>query len=258
MKSASLQLALRETHALLRKPRFALVLGSICLLMGLVGPFGTFGMPLLPRLAYWVVVVVGTAAIGTTTEIWAARTFFVRLPSLAAATLGGAVAGLPIGLSVWGFNWLVLGGGEAVISVWLLLAYCVPIAALITAFAHAMLSPKALPAPPDVLSPDLPALLQRLPRQQRGRLLHIAVSDHYVDVTTDRGTTLVLMRFSDAIREAAPEPGLQVHRSHWVALSAVRRSLRHEGKLSLELENGRLVPVSRTFVGAARAARLLA
>lgn len=257
MKFASLQLALRETHALLQSRRFVLVLGGIGLLMGLVGPFGTFAMPILPRIAYWVVVVLGTAVIGTVIEIWAAKSLFSRLPPLAAATLGGAVAGVPIGLGVWGFNGLVLGSGATAISVWLLLAYCIPIAALVTGFAHVMMPTAAPPAPTPQVASSLLPLLERLPRQRRGQLLHIAVSDHYVDVATDRGTTQVLMRFSDAVREAAPEPGLQVHRSHWVALAAVRRSLRQEGKSWLELQNGTVVPVSRTFLEAVRAAGLL-
>ena len=48
---------------------------------------------------------------------------------------------------------------------------------------------------------------------------------NYVEVWTERGTHLVLMRLSDAIRETAGENGLQIHRSHWVALGAVKRTL---------------------------------
>lgn len=83
------------------------------------------------------------------------------------------------------------------------------------------------------------------------------MADHYVDVTTDQGHALVLTRLSDAMRETAPIQGLQVHRSHWVALDAVRRTTRQAGKPMLELENGTLVPVSRSFLPAARAAGLL-
>src|SRR5690606_35602655 len=107
---------------------------------------------------------------------------------------------------------------------------------------------------PDAMVPAEPALLDRLPRPQRGRLIHLAVSDHYVDVTTDKGTSLVLMRLADAIRETAPIAGMQVHRSHWVALDAVTRGTRQKGKPVLELENGARVPVSRTYIEAARAA----
>lgn len=38
--------------------------------------------------------------------------------------------------------------------------------------------------------------------------------DHYGEVTTSEGAELPLMRLSDAIIEAAPVAGLQIHRSH--------------------------------------------
>ena len=85
------------------------------------------------------------------------------------------------------------------------------------------------------------ALLARLPHGTRGKLLHLAVADHPVDVTTDRGHALVLIRLSDAIAETAPTPGLQVHRSHWVALDAVRGT-RQVGKPVLHLQNGTVSP----------------
>lgn len=65
------------------------------------------------------------------------------------------------------------------------------------------------------------------------------------------------MRLLDAIRETAPVAGMQVHRSHWVGLDAVRRSLRQNGKPVLELDNGTLVPVSRTYLAAAKQAGLI-
>ena len=100
----------------------------------------------------------------------------------------------------------------------------------------------------------VPALLERLPRPLRGPLWRISVADHYVEVTTDKGSSLVLMRLSDAIKEVAPTAGLQVHRSHWVALDAVRRGTRQNGRPALELVDGSVVPVSRTYLVAVRAA----
>ena len=35
-----------------------------------------------------------------------------------------------------------------------------------------------------------PVLLDRLPADKRGRLSHLTVQDHYVDVTTDRDRNL--------------------------------------------------------------------
>jgi DNA-binding LytR/AlgR family response regulator len=100
-------------------------------------------------------------------------------------------------------------------------------------------------------------LLERLPWPQQGRLIHLEGNDHYVDVTTDRGASLVLIRLSDAIRETAPVPGVQVPRSHRVALGAVRRSIRLAGKPVLEVENG-VVPISLGYLTVAKDAGLFA
>ena len=102
-----------------------------------------------------------------------------------------------------------------------------------------------------------PAILERVPLPQRGLLLALVVEDHYVDIVTDRGKTLVLMRLADAIREAASVPGLQIHRSHWVATGAVVRAHRSEGKVLLELSNGLRLPISRGYLPAAKDAGLV-
>lgn len=78
-----------------------------------------------------------------------------------------------------------------------------------------------------------------------------------MEVTTARGRSLLLMRLSDAIREGQPTPALQVHRSHWVALAAVRRATRRNGKPVLELETGVEVPVSRSYLPVVREAGLI-
>lgn len=257
MNTAPLQLALRETQALSRRPQSWIVLGAVGLLMGMVGPFGTFEMPVLPRLAYWLAVVIGTTALCIFIERLITHDLSGRVSALMASALGGAVAGVPIAVCVRVFNLLVFGNEDDPMSVWTLLAYSVPIAALVTTSAQILLRDEDAKSSANEPVKAEPALLDRLPRPQRGRLLHIAVSDHYVDVTTDKGTTLVLMRLSDAIRETAPIAGLQVHRSHWVALDAVKRSSRQSGKPMLELENGTLVPVSRSFAEAAKAAGIL-
>ena len=103
---------------------------------------------------------------------------------------------------------------------------------------------------------SLPPILERVPLPQRGKLLALTVEDHYVDIVTDRGKTLVLMRLADAIREASGVDGLQIHRSHWVARDAVVRSHRAGGRLSLELSNGLTLPVSRGFLPQVKAAGL--
>lgn len=239
------------------------MLAAISVLIGLVGPFETFEHPLLARLAYWTLIVVTTGALGTLVTMLVMALLPPEVPPTLGAALGGLVAGTPIALLVWTINNLAYGSQDDGMSLGALIAYCIPIAALVTAVGHVLRdavllgTPSSPPAPAVTEAPPTPPLLDRLPLPQRGRLLHLAVKDHYVDVTTDRGTTMVLIRLSDAIREAAPVPGLQVHRSHWVALGAVRRTSRQSGKPVLELETGVIVPVSRSYLAEARTAGLV-
>lgn len=95
--------------------------------------------------------------------------------------------------------------------------------------------------------PAKPTFMARVPAELGEKLLALSAEEHYLRVTTDRGSTHVLYRMSDAVRELAGWPGLQVHRSHWVARDAVVRAERHNGQVSLVLRNGVKIPVSRSF-----------
>ena len=99
-------------------------------------------------------------------------------------------------------------------------------------------------------SPLAAPFLSRLSARRGRKLLHLHMQDHYVEAHTDKGSELVLLRFRDAIRELEGLDGMQVHRSHWVAASAVDRAMRRNGRLFLKLTNGDEVPVSRSFAPA--------
>ena len=65
------------------------------------------------------------------------------------------------------------------------------------------------------------------------------------------------MRLGDAMREVGETRGVQVHRSHWVAIEAVTRVTRVGGKVTVELSNGTAVPVSRGYLPGVKAAGLV-
>ena len=109
-----------------------------------------------------------------------------------------------------------------------------------------------LPGEADAAAPAA-ALLARLPAPKRGELHHLRMQDHYIEVHTDKGMEMVLLRFRDALREVEDIEGMQVHRSHWVARAAVDAVERRDGRITLRLVNGNRVPVSRSFVPALRA-----
>jgi hypothetical protein len=93
-----------------------------------------------------------------------------------------------------------------------------------------------------------PRLLRRLSDETVGDVLRLSASDHYVEVVTTEGSEVLRLRFADAINEMEPVEGYCVHRSHWVARSAIMGVERESAhKLFLRLSNGDRVPVSRKY-----------
>jgi hypothetical protein len=173
------------------------------------------------------------------------------LPRIVVATLASSI---PSWLVVYGVTMIAAPDGlPPPLRLWF---YCLVVAGVVVSMS-VLVAGQQPDATKTASPPEPPPILERLPLPQRGRLLHLEVADHYVEVTTDRGRALLLLRLSDAIRETAPVPGLQVHRSHWIALDAVRKATRQSGRPVLELENGAIIPISRSYLEAARAAGLV-
>ncbi|MCL4780409.1 MAG: LytTR family transcriptional regulator [Gammaproteobacteria bacterium] len=96
--------------------------------------------------------------------------------------------------------------------------------------------------------PAEPRLVQRLPANLRGADIHaLEAEEHYTKIHTSKGNTLLLMRFSDAIAEMNPQPGLQVHRSFWVSQAAVERVARVDQRWVIRVRGGLNIPVSRSY-----------
>jgi len=272
----SLQLALREMQAATtnRISRIGMMLVTVLLAMS--GPFGTFqSFNLGQRFGYWAVMVVASYLTGQ-----AASTFFLELlrgqisQRWPRVIVAGLLASLPVTIVVMVVNGVAYQHVDIQSSLMIWLYAIIVTLAVVVMFvtlsevmagapaaapgvtASATVAETSQPAAALPPSPQ-PAILDRVPLRQRSRLIALIVEDHYVDIVTDKGRTLVLMRLADAIREAAPVPGLQVHRSHWVAFDAVVRAQRSEGKVMLELSNGMRLPVSRGFLPAAKDAGLV-
>lgn len=90
-------------------------------------------------------------------------------------------------------------------------------------------------------------LLSAIEPPLNGEILWVEAQEHYVRITTEHESRMVLARFSDIVRELSLADGLQVHRSHWVANSAVVREQKNGQNLTLVLSTGNVVPVSRSF-----------
>lgn len=255
----ALPFTLRETSRRAGDPRVWGLLGLAGIALGAAGPFGSYARdPLAERMPYWTIVVVATfwagSALSETLRMVLIRH---RIPRLRGLLLTHLALPLPIaGLVLL----LALGFGAAptVAGATMLVAQCMAISLAVDLAARLIRPSRPAPATPAVPAPGSPpALLDRLPPARRGSLLWLSSQGHYVEVATTRGRGLLLMRLADAIGETAPEPGLQVHRSHWVALRAVTGARRQDGRAQLLLRDGTAVPVSRARMAAARAAGLL-
>lgn len=108
-------------------------------------------------------------------------------------------------------------------------------------------TPEPEPEPePQVEVVPPPRIVQRLDSALQGRLVAMTVRDHYVDVVTTAGRGSVLIRFADAMQEAEGEEGVQIHRSHWIALWSVAGIERETGKIFVRLCPDLRLPVSRS------------
>ena len=237
-----------------RLRRWAISL-AIGLLLALLGPFGTYTLPLADRLAIWLVTSLAAAEICRSAMLLS-LTRWRRLPWPLAAAIGltlavlplGAVAALVVGL-VTGY-WFGRDGDLLALAghVWLLTL----VIGLGWGWVAYRLRPGA--AAPDTTGQRTSPFLDRLPAHLGRDLLCLAMEDHYVRAHTSEGSTLILMRLRDAIAELDGSAGRQVHRSYWVAERAVRRIERRGETLRLLLKNGLSVPVSRRHLPALRAA----
>ena len=94
-------------------------------------------------------------------------------------------------------------------------------------------------------------LLKLLPSRLGTDLVYVKSEDHYLEVHTTVGSSLIKMRFSDAVAELG-DRGMQVHRSYWVATGHVVRTARNGKRTMLRLTGDREVPVSVTHLRAVR------
>jgi hypothetical protein len=199
-------------------PTYGLISLLAGLVLGLIGPFGTFrDLGLAARIGYWLASVPGTAE--------------VLLLELALRR--------PIAAADWPAIYLYV--------LLLTAAITVPVA-----LWRRQRSVQAAPSLPP--GPAGEALLRRLKPEARGALWALEMEDHYLRVHTSAGNDLILYRLNDALAEVAGLDGRQVHRSYWVAREAVATTERDGRRRLLVLKNGLKVPVSRANLSELRGA----
>lgn len=87
----------------------------------------------------------------------------------------------------------------------------------------------------------------------RGNIIALEADEHYINVFGSGGECKVLYRVGDAVRELdALNIGVRVHRSYWIAPSAIVELERADKRLFVKLANGMRVPVSQANTGVVR------
>lgn len=242
-----------------------LVIAAIGLAFGFLGPFGTYAMPVALRLAYWVGFTIVGYAIFRPVSIsagWLRESTGISI--WVAELLSTAVAALPmtflVGFAISGMRFDPLFFGNQFL---LLYAQCAAIGFGIFLFMRMLFgrdgkaqvqaisangdTPEAKPVTGDK-KPVLTKLHGRLAPGFSSSIIALGVEDHYVRVHSAERTEMLLLRFSDAIKEMESLEGMQVHRSWWVARDAILTSKRDGRNLRLSLSGGLEVPVSRAYV----------
>lgn len=234
-------------------------LKDIAITAGLAGIFAFLGVyntdefPPLFRFGFWAATI-ATGSLASTIVIplvWKILTrYHISIKIIAAA----AMISLPVT-----FVMLALLGelSHASPAYWAVSALYVFIISLVLTTFMALAqtrSTKQTETPP---ANSAHSLLSRLPRKYREATLYaVSSEDHYLRVHTDLGQELILMRLADALKELSEMPGLQTHRSWWVALDGVTDSRRENNKTILILKSGTEAPVSRGRLQATKAAGL--
>ena len=230
-----------------REQGIALVLTVIAFTM--LGPFETSALPLTQRFTYWLICI----SVGWF-SVLLMKTVFLRHPKVDDWPLAFrlvvaiSLASIPISLTVRQVEWSFRGHELGLSSIINIFFVC----ALIGGIIYMRISTR-IGVSQAADKPEAAPFLKRLPFDLGQKIISISTQDHYVEVTTHKGSTLVLIRFQDALEELGSYGGAQIHRSHWVAQDAVRKVTRQDGKSVVELTDGRTLPVSRTYSRSVRA-----
>lgn len=239
------------------------LMAALGLVMGLIGPMGSFATPLLERVIDWIALsLLGYACFRPVIAAGQVLTEQTGLPYWIALVLACAIAAIPTSAIVC---WLGTGfhidrvslAGMTQAYPYVLIVGGIATVVQVMAFRHRVGQPVAAPEPATPvgveIAPPRPAFLDRLPPHLGTEVIALENEDHYVRAHTALGSTLILMRLRDAVAELEGTDGARVHRSWWVARPAVAEVVKRDRATALRLTNGLEVPVARNELPVLRA-----
>jgi hypothetical protein len=242
--------------ASLRRPRLRglAIAVAASVFLAVAGAFGTAASPPLPRFAFWLGGMAGGTIIGIAVDQALRRHGRLAANIWLRGSATAILMSIPYTPVVWALGLMIEPhpfGPRLIDSMGPVLA----ISAIMTAVN--LMSPtqaQLVETRADGPSGAPPRFIGRLaPKLDGAELYAVEAEDHYLRIYTSRGTDLVLMRLTDAVRELDGLEGARTHRSWWVARSAVEGARRVGQRTLLRLKSGVEAPVSRSFVRTLRA-----
>ncbi|MCU4655247.1 LytTR family transcriptional regulator [Roseibacterium sp. SDUM158016] len=227
----------------------------------LAGPFGTYeDLTIFERLVYWGTAILGCGLIMEVLLIVALTYPILDLPAWVRFGAAVFLGSFPATVVVLALEYFMRGyspGPMFALRVWLLVGGVAVLVSFVE-YRKALRSVAVGAEPPTPVrawnedgsraSGQLPpsaSFLRSIDPALRHGLVSLSKQGHYLEVVTRRGAALILKRMSDAVAELDGYRGMQIHRSHWVALDAVREVVRDDSRVAVRLDDGRLLPVSR-------------
>lgn len=242
------------------------------MVLTLLAPYGILGESgWSERLAYWArTLLFGYLLYRPLIRLAAGAAVRMALPEWAGWAVALVIGSIPFSLWLWWFGpvfelsrpapspGLLIETAGQVLVVSALVSACLWFATSLAVSKEPEVERAMVLAQPDasVSGPVAPpvgaSFTARLPRRLGREVWALKGEDHYLRVFTPQGNALVLMRMADAIAELGDDQGLQVHRSWWVARTAVESVQRVSRRVELRLKNGLTVPVARDRIAALR------
>ena len=234
-----------------REVAVALATGTF---MALIGALGTQEASLQVRLMFWIGLMFAGTIIGHGVTLLAGRLELFEQRPWVWAALTALLITPPLSVVVWFAVGTAFHRQQTVMSIINHFPAVLIVSLGMTALT--VLSQRR-PIETHAAAPNMgpAAFLDRLPDKLRGgEIFAVEAEDHYLRLHTSRGQDLILMRLADAVGELEGLEGAQVHRSWWVAKTAIAEASRGNGRATLTLKNGAVAPVSRTYARALRQA----
>jgi len=233
------------------------------IVLTLSGPFGTFDQfDLVDRLLFWTAAMIaGTAFIQVSVILSIRAGPDTKRAIYTAAIVGTLLGSVPAtavimtiyerfsGIDLPNSNFPLLWSNVALVGC---IVSCGHIFAQLGGQTREASKETNQPVPTLQSVENVP-LLSRLPDGLRPcQVMSFSMQDHYVEVTTMEGQSLLLMRLTDAMRELGDLKGARTHRSHWVSQRHLINIKKDGRKFVAVLTDDRKLPISAPYLDAVR------